>query len=102
MSANVMTEIAESFASTTALSWMDSSLCSQTDPDLFFPQNQGDIYSQRQAKAICAACDVREQCYEYALADPDIWGVWGGTTYTERVNIRNADEETAYPLQRVA
>ena len=40
------------------------------------------------AKAVCAGCTVREPCLAYALTDPQLVGVWGGTTDKERRLLR--------------
>jgi WhiB family redox-sensing transcriptional regulator len=37
-----------------------------------------------QAVAICEGCPVRQECLETALADRNLFGVWGGTTQAER------------------
>jgi WhiB family redox-sensing transcriptional regulator len=39
-------------------------------------------------RQICAGCAVREKCLEAALADPDLVGLWGGTTERERREMR--------------
>ena len=72
-----------------ALEWMDRALCQETDPEAFYPVRGG---SNRAAKAICAACEVRSECLEYALAQPQIddWGIWAGTTEQERGRMRRA------------
>ena len=44
--------------------WQDQALCAQTDPEAFFPEKGG---STREAKRICQACAVRDECLEYAL-----------------------------------
>ena len=44
--------------------WQDQALCAQTDPEAFFPEKGG---STREAKRICKACAVRDECLEYAL-----------------------------------
>ena len=48
------------------LAWQQHALCAQTDPEAFFPEKGG---STREAKAVCQACQVREDCLEYALAN---------------------------------
>ena len=67
------------------LSWMDAGLCGQTDPDAFFPGKSG---TNTDAKRTCAACDVTAACLAYALADPSLEGVWGGTSQRERQAMR--------------
>jgi WhiB family redox-sensing transcriptional regulator len=61
--------------------WMERALCSQVDPDLFFPEGPATtvVVGKRRAKAICQKCDVRLECLEYALeADWIRDGVWAG------------------------
>ncbi len=65
--------------------WWFAGLCAQTDPELFFPEKGG---STRQAKQVCAACPVRAQCLEYALAHDECFGVWGGLSAWERRPLR--------------
>jgi uncharacterized protein with von Willebrand factor type A (vWA) domain len=38
--------------------------CLDADPEAFFPEKGG---STREAKRICAACPVRDECLQYAL-----------------------------------
>jgi WhiB family redox-sensing transcriptional regulator len=38
--------------------------------------------------ALCEGCQVRAECFEYAMAHPDLVGVWGGTTERERRVLR--------------
>jgi len=61
--------------------WMADGLCAQVDPELFYPEC-GE--SNREAKRVCAGCEVRAECLAYALAHRERFGVWGGTTERER------------------
>ena len=65
--------------------WMTDALCAQTDPEAFFPPKGG---SSATAKRICAMCDVREQCLDYALRTGQQEGVWGGASARERRRMR--------------
>jgi len=40
------------------------------------------------ARAICGGCPVRDECYQYAISDPDLQGVWAGFTEKERRELR--------------
>jgi WhiB family redox-sensing transcriptional regulator len=40
------------------------------------------------ARAICQRCLVRDECLAVGLSDPDLTGVWGGTSDQERRRIR--------------
>ena len=63
------------------LSWRQHAACRGVDPDVFYPVSEEDA---EDAKAICHTCPVREPCLEYALANRERDGVWGGTTERER------------------
>lgn len=65
--------------------WMDQAACSGADPDLFFPE-RGDPTAE--AKAVCRACPVRQQCLDHALANREKFGVWGGMSERERRRLR--------------
>ncbi|MTE22749.1 WhiB family transcriptional regulator [Microbacterium sp. ZXX196] len=72
-----------------ALSWQSEALCSQTDPEAFFPEKGG---STRDAKRICDSCDVRAQCLEYALENDERFGIWGGLSERERRRLKRAQQ----------
>ncbi|MDO5728164.1 MAG: WhiB family transcriptional regulator [Actinomycetaceae bacterium] len=63
------------------LAWQERALCAQTDPEAFFPEKGG---STREAKAVCASCEVRGECLEYALENDERFGIWGGMSERER------------------
>ena len=63
------------------LSWQHKALCSQTDPEAFFPEKGG---STRDAKRVCAQCEVRAQCLEWAIEHDERFGIWGGMSERER------------------
>lgn len=59
-------------------------LCAQTDMDAFFPEKGG---STREAKRVCQACDIREDCLEVSLATQERFGIWGGLSERERRKV---------------
>jgi WhiB family redox-sensing transcriptional regulator len=63
------------------MEWQERALCAQTDPEAFFPEKGG---STREAKRICSGCEVRTECLEYALANDERFGIWGGMSERER------------------
>ena len=65
--------------------WQDQALCAQTDPDAFFPEKGG---STREAKRICKACSVRDECLEFALEHDERFGIWGGLSERERHRLK--------------
>jgi WhiB family redox-sensing transcriptional regulator len=72
-------------AETDAQSWQEQALCAETDPEAFFPEKGG---STREAKKICTGCEVKAQCLEYALANDERFGIWGGLSERERRRLR--------------
>ena len=67
--------------------WQEQALCAQTNPEAFFPEKGG---STREAKRICSGCEVRAECLEYALANDERFGIWGGLSERERRRLRRA------------
>jgi WhiB family redox-sensing transcriptional regulator len=68
--------------------WMASANCAGMDPNDFFPE-RGDYYGLRAAKAVCAGCEVRAECLEYALDSPiEKFGIWGGVGDMDRRRMR--------------
>ena len=66
--------------------WKLDGLCTQFDPDLWFP-DRGQPAAQ--AKQICASCPVVDQCLAYAVGYPEqLPGVWGGLAERERQALR--------------
>lgn len=65
--------------------WQERALCAQADPEAWFPEKGG---STREAKKICLDCPVRAECLEYALANEERFGVWGGLSERERRKLK--------------
>jgi WhiB family transcriptional regulator, redox-sensing transcriptional regulator len=78
------------------LEWQERALCAQTDPESFFPEKGG---STREAKRICMTCEVRSPCLEYALANQERFGIWGGLSERER---RKLEKERKKDARRAA
>ena len=66
------------------LSWRTRAACQGLDPAIFYPTSDEE---GGEAKAVCGACPVRQACLEYALANRERDGVWGGATERERRRI---------------
>lgn len=69
--------------------WISESVCSETDPEAFFPEKGGSI---KDAKRICwNSCPVREDCLQYALTNDERFGVWGGYSEKERRRLKRGE-----------
>lgn len=75
-----------------SLSWRQNAACQGVDPEIFYPasEEEADV-----AKSICALCSVRQTCLEYALANRERDGVWGGATEKERRRILRQRRKSA-------
>lgn len=73
-----------------ATDWRSLAACLSADPDLFFPiSSSGPAEHQiARAKTICAGCQVRQACLDFALETHQVHGVWGGTSAEERQLLR--------------
>ena len=74
------------------LSWRQRAACRGVDPDIFYPASDEDAEA---AKAVCGQCPVRQPCLEYALANRERDGVWGGATERERRRILRQRRKSA-------
>jgi WhiB family redox-sensing transcriptional regulator len=72
--------------------WRQKAACQGLDPDIFYPVSEDDA---DEAKSICAQCGVRQVCLEFALAQRERDGVWGGLTDRERRRVIRQRRKTA-------
>jgi WhiB family redox-sensing transcriptional regulator len=71
--------------------WQADGLCLEYPEVTWFPERG---QSSAPAKAVCGRCLVQRECLDYALADPDLMGVWGGMSQRDRARQRTV---TAVP-----
>jgi WhiB family redox-sensing transcriptional regulator len=67
--------------------WMRDALCREHPEVNFFPAPLA-RQSLAPAIAVCRRCPVLGKCLGYALADPRLRGIWGGTSERQRARIR--------------
>lgn len=72
--------------------WRQNAACRGVEPDIFYPVSEEEADP---AKAICAVCNVRTACLEYALAHRERDGVWGGATEKERRRLLRQRRKSA-------
>ena len=74
----------------TETEWRAMGACLSVNPDLFFPISAGGVAVKQVARArqICARCRVRQECFDFAMRNGEMDGIWGGTTPEERIKIR--------------
>ncbi|MDP8961717.1 MAG: WhiB family transcriptional regulator [Actinomycetota bacterium] len=74
------------------MDWRSLAACIEEDPELFFPVGStGPAVEQaEEAKRVCARCNVREPCLEFAIATNQDAGIWGGLTEDERRTLKRA------------
>jgi WhiB family redox-sensing transcriptional regulator len=66
--------------------WYDHANCAGVAARVFFGE-RGE--STAQARVMCAACQVRENCLDLALDRGELFGVWGGLTVRQRAAMRS-------------
>jgi WhiB family redox-sensing transcriptional regulator len=69
--------------------WRERAACLEHPAVLFFGLDDSEAPAERrlreeEAKRICSACEVRQECLEYALRTREPYGIWGGLTELER------------------
>ena len=76
------------------LSWRLRGACRGLDPEIFYAASEEDDGVER-AKQVCSTCVVQQQCLEFALANRESEGIWGGATEKERRRILRQRRKTA-------
>jgi len=66
--------------------WRDLALCTEVDAELFFPA-RGE--APRDAKRVCALCEVSAQCLDFAMEHDIRFGVFGGMSEMDRRKLRS-------------
>jgi WhiB family redox-sensing transcriptional regulator len=76
--------------------WRAAGACLSADPDLFFPVATGIAADREAARAqrVCAGCQVRQECLDFAMRNGETHGIWGGTTPEERQRARRQHTRT--------
>ncbi len=74
-------------ATTSPGGWQLRANCMGVDPELFFPERGS---STREAKEVCRGCVVSEDCLEFAIANGEKFGIWGGMSEREHRRVRRA------------
>jgi len=80
--------------------WQFRAACRGEDAALFFApgyfEKKGEKDAREaKAKVICARCEVREECLEYALGTRESHGIWGGLNEAERRALLRTRERRA-------
>jgi WhiB family redox-sensing transcriptional regulator len=64
--------------------WHQRAACRGSGHEGFIVE-RGSQYSRRD---LCGGCGVRRECLQTALADPELVGLWAGTTEIDRRRMR--------------
>ena len=74
---------------------IDKTPCQKNDPEIWFPDGENlpkDIEKISLAKSLCAQCHESTKCLSFAVTNRVRYGIWGGTTESERWKlIRKAE-----------
>ena len=55
--------------------------CKVKGPDLF--TDRADEITADRAEWMCYGCPLLKQCYDFAVANDEKWGIWGGISFCE-------------------
>lgn len=81
------------------LTWRTLAACRETDPELFYPTNEqgtlGSACAALAAKRVCAGCDVRRACLDWAMDVQDSFGILGGLSSGQRKGLARAGRPRA-------
>jgi WhiB family redox-sensing transcriptional regulator len=68
------------------MNWTERAACKDMPASLWFPEAG---QSGATAKAVCAGCEVRAQCLQFALTTHEQYGIYGGLTPPERQRMND-------------
>jgi WhiB family redox-sensing transcriptional regulator len=78
-----------------AWEWQHRGACVGLNPDIFFHPYGERAREKRQraqdAKQVCATCQVKEECLDWALRVREPAGTWGGMSEDERHTLLHRD-----------
>ena len=71
------------------IDWQLKAACRGPQASVFFPppvaeRRDEKRFRERNAKAICETCSVRDDCLSYAVTIREQHGIWGGLSESER------------------
>jgi WhiB family redox-sensing transcriptional regulator len=64
--------------------WMAQGACVDKPQRWFYPHEHDGPALPAKAKQVCAGCPMRQQCLDYAIANAEQHGIWGGMATRER------------------
>lgn len=72
--------------------WQLAAACRGPQAVVFFPPSQFErkdekLQREGRAKEICAECDVKRDCLDYAISIREPHGIWGGLNEIERKTL---------------
>jgi WhiB family redox-sensing transcriptional regulator len=76
--------------------WMEQALCSEIDPELWFPDTQRHgSANDNTAMRICRSCEVQMKCFNFAMENDIRYGIYGATTARQRRKLTKQKEQRA-------
>ena len=73
-----------------SIDWRSEARCAKLPKEVFFNYSTSGMKKTqiesrtKAAKAVCRACPVKEQCYEFAVLNNEPYGIWAGTLPEQR------------------
>lgn len=71
--------------------WREYAACREVGPEWFFPERGDSTEMLAVARKICARCEVRMECLEYAMRVEDVrstrHGMYGGMSAKQRIKL---------------
>ena len=81
--------------------WLEQALCKGAPTVIFYPNvGRGHNEHYDEARRLCAACPVADECLTYAISKKERHGLWGGLTERQRRRVERLDIEAALEVGR--
>jgi WhiB family redox-sensing transcriptional regulator len=76
-----------------AIKFHGAPVCQEIDGELWFPEIGGGHVAE--AKKLCQECPVKNECLQFALANDEQYGIWGGLSVRERMRLKSKGRTTS-------
>jgi len=89
-SANLDQNVSELWYNLTTALTESSTPCQIRGPEKY--ADKPEKVSEDEAELLCVGCPLLKQCYDFAVASKQEWGIWGGINFTKEEMLYEFDE----------
>jgi WhiB family redox-sensing transcriptional regulator len=66
----------------------EAAACKSVGTEAYYVDDRANAMAVRALKTVCSSCEIIGKCLEVALANNEMYGVWGGMSESERKALK--------------